>query len=160
MQLDAPQCCTPTLLKALSRVQPRPPVRAVPGEAGHKSGATREERGEISVVGSGRRGSLPVWRFGNEDAPHGNSAAFSALQEILRVYAMPPPPLRTGGAEADDGHSNGIDSWQGGCRTFSWRLGIPLDSPVGIVSIRVDRTPCHCCTKTCRSPTSNPHLPL
>ena len=39
---------------------------------------------------------------------------------------MPPPPLPTGGPEASDGRSNGIDSWQGRCRTFGWRLGIPL----------------------------------
>ena len=92
----AARCCAPTLFEALSRVQPRPAVRAVPGEVGHKSGKVREEGDERSVVGRRSHSlsvSLRVLRFGNEDAPHSNSAAYSAPAclgvQCHRLHSLP-----------------------------------------------------------------------
>ena len=83
----------------------------------------QERNGERFVVW--RRGSLPVWRF----AFRRTKMRRTIIPPHSRHYqrpAMPPSPLPTGGPEASDGRSNGIDSWQGRCRTFGWRLGIPL----------------------------------
>ena len=91
VQLDA-QCCTPTFFKALSRVRSGPTVRAVPGQAGHKAGETREEWRKICGVETWLSPCLAFRVSENEDAPHDNSAAYSTLlvQETCNATASPP----------------------------------------------------------------------